>query len=117
MVKPMHKAGIYILAGSDCGPFNSYVYPGASIHEELEELVNSGLRPQEALATSIINGPRFFDLLDEYGSLEASKMADIILLQSNPLEDISSTKSVVMTIKNGKKYSTKSLHQQLNSQN
>lgn len=117
MVKPMHKAGIYILAGSDCGPFNSYVYPGASIHEELEELVNSGLRPQEALATSIINGPRFFDLLDEYGSLEASKMADIILLQSNPLEDITSTKSVVMTIKNGKKYSTRSLHQQFSSQN
>lgn len=117
MVEPMHDAGINILAGSDCGPFNSYVYPGASIHEELEELVNSGLRPQEALATSIINGPRFFDLLDEYGSLEASKMADIILLHSNPLEDISSTKSVVMTIKNGKKYSTRSLHQQFSSQN
>ncbi|MBO6792264.1 MAG: amidohydrolase family protein [Balneolaceae bacterium] len=117
MVKPMHDAGIHILAGSDCGPFNSYVYPGASIHEELEELVNAGLSPPEALSTSIINGPRFFDLEDKYGSLEAGKVADIILLKENPLENISHTKSVIITIKNGTYYSTKNLRQQLNSKN
>ncbi len=117
MVEPMHDAGIQILAGSDCGPFNSFVYPGASIHEELKELVNAGLSPQEALSTSIINGPRFFDMEDEYGSLEAGKMADIILLEESPLVNIANTKSVKITIKNGTYYSTKNLHQQLNSKN
>lgn len=117
MIKPMNDAGIHILAGSDCGPFNSYVYPGSSLHAELEELVDTGLTPQQALHTSIINGPRFFGLLDDYGSLKSGKVADIILLSKNPLQDISHTRSISLVVANGNTYSTSALHQQLTSNN
>ena len=104
MVAPMQKAGITILAGSDCGPYNSYVYPGASLQEELILLVEAGLTPREALEASVINGPRFFELSDAYGSLAPGKVANLILLDRNPLEDIENIRSVSTVVKGAKVY-------------
>lgn len=104
MIVPMYKAGVNIVAGSDSGAFNSFVYPGQSLHAELQELVNAGLTPQEALTTSIINGPKFFELSRYYGSLEKGKIGDIIVLEKNPLEDIKNTRSIKTIIKNDKIY-------------
>ncbi|WP_251742628.1 amidohydrolase family protein [Gramella sp. AN32] len=100
MIKPMQEAGVNILAGSDCGAFNSFIYPGESLHAELEELVNAGLTPQQALKTSMINGPKFFDLENFYGSIEKGKVADLIFLEANPLENIRNTRTVLKTLKN-----------------
>jgi imidazolonepropionase-like amidohydrolase len=94
MVKPMYDQGIVLLAGSDCGPYNSFVYPGRSLHEELEAMVRSGLSPAQALKTSVINGPLFFDLQDEYGNVETGKKADLLILENNPLEDIRNTTTI-----------------------
>lgn len=106
MVKPMYDAGVNILAGSDCGPFNSFTYPGESIHEELRLFVEYvGLTPQEALITSIVNGPKFFGLEDSYGSVEKGKFADLIILDGNPLEDIRHTRTINSVIAKGKSYS------------
>lgn len=106
MVKPMYDAGINVLAGSDCGPFNSFTYPGESIHEELRLFVeHAGLTPGEALITSIINGPKFFGLENSYGSIEKGKFADLIILDGNPLEDINHTRAISSVITKGKSYS------------
>jgi imidazolonepropionase-like amidohydrolase len=115
MVKPMYDSGINILAGSDSGPFNSFTYPGNSIHKELELLVNAGLTPQEALITSIINGPKFFGLESEYGSIESGKIADLLILEENPLEDISNTQTIYSVVAKGKRFSNSSLNQLMKS--
>ena len=102
MVKPMFDAGIHIMAGSDCGAYNSYVYPGESLIGELKALVEAGLTTQEALLTSIYNGPLFFNVENDYVSLEAGKIADILLLKKNPLEQINNLGSIQTVIFHGK---------------
>ena len=107
LVKPMQDSGIILLAGSDCGAFNSYVYPGASLQEELILLTSAGLRPAEALATSIINGPRFFGLNAHYGEISVGKKAHMILLTENPLENIEAIRTIEMVIKGTGTYKIK----------
>lgn len=104
MIKPMHGHGVNILAGSDSGAFNSFVYPGESLHSELEELVNAGLTPAEALETSVINGPEFFEIEKYFGSIEKGKVADLIILENNPLENIKNTRTIKFVIKDNKVY-------------
>ena len=96
MIVPMYLAGINLLTGSDCGPFNSYTYPGESLHGELIMLVEAGFSPQQALECSIINGSKFFGLENYYGSIESNKVADLIVLSKNPLEDIEYIKGFSM---------------------
>jgi len=115
MVKPMYDAGIYILAGSDSGPFNSFTYPGESIHKELKLFVNAGLTPQEALISSIIHGPQFFDLENDYGSIEKGKIADLLILNENPLENITNTTSISDVVAQGKWYTKSELDTLKNS--
>lgn len=101
-IKPLHNAGVVLLAGSDCGPFNSYVYPGESLLSELELLVEAGLTPAQALQCSVINGPKFFGLQEEYGTLEAGKKANLLLLTKDPLENISNIRSLQKVILKGR---------------
>lgn len=90
----LHKAGVTILAGSDSGPFNSFTYPGISLHKELEALVEAGLTPAEALRTATVNGAAFFGLSEEYGQVKEGYAADLLLLNNSPLEDISNTQDI-----------------------
>lgn len=109
MVKPMYNAGINILAGSDCGAFNSYTYPGEALHGELKQLVKAGLTPAEALKTSFINGPKFFDKSKVYGSIAKGKIADIIFLKENPLTDINHIDEVETVVTRGKVFNQNSI--------
>ncbi|MHA6280947.1 amidohydrolase family protein [Salinimicrobium sp. CAU 1759] len=113
MIKPMYDNGVPLLAGSDCGPFNSYVYPGGSLHNELERLVAAGLTPLEAIKTSVINGPAFFDLQESYGSIQSGKMADIIILAKNPFNNIENLISVSSVLSKGKIYEQEKLQQMM----
>ncbi|HEX6982987.1 MAG TPA: amidohydrolase family protein [Balneolaceae bacterium] len=101
MIPDIHEAGIPLLAGSDSGPFNSFVYPGISLHKELQELVAAGLSPLEALQTSVINGPAFFGVSNSYGKVQQGFVADLVLLNSNPLEDIENTEDIYAVILQG----------------
>jgi imidazolonepropionase-like amidohydrolase len=92
---------VALLAGSDNGAFNSYIYPGSSLHEELVAMVKAGLSPLEALRTSIANGPRFLRVQDQYGSISLGKNADLLLLEHNPLKNITHTKEIYKVIKGG----------------
>lgn len=111
MIVPMYQAGINLLAGSDCGPFNSYTYPGESLHGELIILVEAGLTPQQALKCSIINGPKFFGLENYYGSMESNTVADLIVLDKNPLENIENIEEINTVINKGKVLSRESIGQ------
>lgn len=101
LIPILKTSGIDILAGTDTGFLNSYIYPGFSLHQELKLFVEGGLTPLEALQSSVVNGPKFFGLLDSYGSVEVGKKADLLLLNSNPLISIAATEDIFALIRNG----------------
>jgi imidazolonepropionase-like amidohydrolase len=90
LIRELHTAGAGILLGSDAPQvFN---VPGFSLHRELELLVASGLTPFAALRAGTADAARFLGL--NTGVIEPGRDADLVLLDSNPLEDISSTRRV-----------------------
>ena len=102
-VLPMLRdAGIPILAGTDAGYLNSFVYFGEGLHEELERYVDAGLTPQQALVTATITGPAFLGHADRYGALAGGKAADILMLNANPLNDVKATRDIRGVVLHGK---------------
>ena len=100
MVADMQRAGVMILAGTDVA--NPYLIPGFSLHEELELLVKAGLTPMQALQTATINPAKYFNKEKELGSIKKGKLADLVLLDENPLENIRNTRKIYAVIANGK---------------
>ena len=98
-VRQAHDAGVGIVAGTDSG--DTYVFPGFAIHDELAELVRAGLSPTDALRSATIDAARFSGKARDYGSIEAGKVADMILLDANPLTDIRSTRKIAGLFFNG----------------
>ncbi|MGY8985571.1 MAG: amidohydrolase family protein [Sphingomonadales bacterium] len=101
LIPLLEEAGVLILAGSDSGAFNSYTYPGDSLHQELRLLVESGLSNIGALQAATINGAIWLEVEEQYGSLDIGKEADILVLDRNPLEDINATRDIDGLIRNG----------------
>ncbi len=100
LVRDMHEAGVGFLAGTDAGP-PTPVPLGVSLHQELELLVESGFTPMEALQTATRNPAFYFGILSLMGTLEQGKIADIVLLKKNPLEDIRNTREIDSVIMRG----------------
>jgi len=100
-VTNMMRNGVTVYAGSDAGPFNTFVYPGLSLHSELEQFVKNGFTPAEALRTATVNPPSFFGLEKQYGQVSVGFTADLVLLDENPLEDITHARRIHMVIQNG----------------
>jgi imidazolonepropionase-like amidohydrolase len=92
VVGAMRRAGVDIIAGTDTP--NPYVYPGFSLHDELALLVKAGLTPMEALQAATSNAAKYTGQLDKLGTVEKGKVADLVLLDANPLADISNTKKI-----------------------
>lgn len=111
----LSENGVSLLAGSDSGAYNSYTYPGISLHKELEAMVNIGMSPLNALKTSAYNGAKFLKQDADYGTISEGKIADIVLLNSNPLEDIKNTQDIFMVLSNGKQHNKSDLNHLLNS--
>ncbi|AFK01542.1 amidohydrolase [Emticicia oligotrophica DSM 17448] len=97
----LQRSGVKILAGTDAGYLNSFDYPGLGLHQELELMVKNGLTPLQALQASIINGPAFLGKSADYGSVSAGKKADILLLNENPLQNITSTQRIYGLVSHG----------------
>jgi imidazolonepropionase-like amidohydrolase len=100
VVGMLHKAGVPFLAGTDT-PAGVHIFPGYSLHEELQRFVAAGFTPLEALQTATLNPARFFGIEDQAGTVEKGKFADLVLLSANPLEDIANTQKIAAVIVNG----------------
>jgi imidazolonepropionase-like amidohydrolase len=100
ITKLLHDKKVNILAGTDCGV--SYVIPGFSIHDELKLLVEAGLSNAEVLKTATLNPAKYFDLSDSIGQVETGMIANLLLLNANPLDEISNTKKIFGVIRDGK---------------
>lgn len=102
-----HRKGVKILAGTDA--LDRYVYYGFSLHDELEELVKAGLSPAEAIQAATINPAQYFGLSNQFGSIEAGKVADFILVDANPLENVGNTRKISAVYYNQRYYTAKEL--------
>jgi imidazolonepropionase-like amidohydrolase len=101
LVSAMHRAGVPFLAGTDTAA-GVYVFPGFSLHEELEIFVKAGFTPREALQTATTNPANFLGLEDRLGSVERGKLADLLLLDADPLEDIRNSRRIFAVVANGR---------------
>ncbi len=108
----LYKTGVRFLAGTDT-PAGVYVFPGFSLHEELQRFMAAGFTPLEALQTATINPARFFGMENQLGSIEKGKLADLVLLSANPLEDIANTQKIAGVVVNGRYFSRAELDQML----
>jgi imidazolonepropionase-like amidohydrolase len=100
IVGAMNRAGVQILAGSDS--LDPYVFPGSSLHEELALLVKAGLTPIEALQAATRNAASYLGMLDTVGTIEQGKIADLVLLDANPLADIGNTQKISAVVLSGR---------------
>jgi hypothetical protein len=100
LVGLMHRAGVMLLAGTDA--MDEYVLPGAGLHEELELMVEAGLTPLEALQTATRNPAQLVNKLDTLGTIERGKIADLVLLDADPLQQIGNTRKISAVIIGGK---------------
>lgn len=107
LVRAMHEAGVPFMAGSD-GP-DPYVFPGFSLHDEFEWLVKSGFTPFQALQAATFNPAVFLGKLEEYGVVEKGRVADLVLLDANPLQDVGNTRKIFAVVVGGKYYSREAL--------
>ncbi len=110
MVGAMHSAGVPFMAGTDTAP-GVYIVPGFSLHDELANFVEAGFTPMESLQTATSNPARFLGREASLGSVEPGKVADLVLLSANPLEDIRNTRKISIVVANGQVYDRAALDQ------
>ena len=110
-VRLLNEAGVWLLAATDVGvPLQ---VPGISLHVELERLVEAGLSPLKALQAATHNPARVLRMADSLGSIEPGKLADLVLLDANPLEDIRNTQKIRAVVADGQLYRRADLDQLL----
>jgi imidazolonepropionase-like amidohydrolase len=95
----LHHAGIPLLVGSDS--LDAFVIPGESLHRELGELVRAGLTPAEALSAATRGAATFLGREHDLGTVETGKIADLVLLDGSPLENIANTQRVNAVVRAG----------------
>ena len=100
LIGAMRRAGVQFLAGTDTG--NPYCFPGFSLHDELVLLVQAGLTPVDALRAAILNPAKFLGLEATLGTIGKGKLADLVLLDANPLDDIRNTQRIQAVVSNGR---------------
>ncbi len=106
-------AGVLVLAGSDAAALNTFVYPALALHQELEIFQEAGVKPTDILRAAIVNGSQFLKKSARFGSIEAGKEADLVLLNQNPLTNVKATQDIFAVVNNGTYYDRKALNAML----
>jgi imidazolonepropionase-like amidohydrolase len=112
MTLAMHRAGVPFLAGTDTAA-GVHIFPGFSLHDELALFVQAGLTPVEALQTATRNPAQFLGRLSDLGTVQAGKIADLVLLDANPLDDIHNTRKIRAVVLAGRYLSRSDLDEML----
>lgn len=102
----LHKQGVPLMAGSDT--YGLFV-PGFSLHRELELINSAGLSAYETLKTVTVNPARYLNTIAESGTLNEGKLADMVLLDKNPLTNISHTRTILGVMIKGKWFDREAL--------
>lgn len=100
-MRRLTSGGVKLLAGTDFATIGSY--PGPTLHDELALMVDSlGLTPSQALAAATIEPARYFGIADRLGTVEVGKLADLVVLDGNPIGDIRQTQRIHAVIARGR---------------
>ncbi|HET6890832.1 MAG TPA: amidohydrolase family protein [Pyrinomonadaceae bacterium] len=111
-LREMHEAGMEVLVGSDVAVLN--IYPGSSLHDEMALFVSElGMTPAEVLERASSRSARFLRIADSVGTVERGKVADLVLLDANPLQDIRNTRCIAAVVVRGTFYDAQGLRQLL----
>jgi imidazolonepropionase-like amidohydrolase len=100
LTKIMYDNGVQLLSGSDIPNFG--LVPGASLHNELELLVEAGIKPLEVIEIATNNGATALGIDEIVGTIQPQKQADMIILSANPIENISNTKKIEAVLVDGR---------------
>jgi imidazolonepropionase-like amidohydrolase len=111
LIAPMRRAGVEFLAGTDV--LNPYCFPGFSLHDELGLLVEAGLSPMEALQAATLNPARYLGKEKDLGTVEKGKIADLVLLDANPLDDIGNSRKIDAVVFGGRLFPKTDLQKML----
>jgi len=113
-VKAVHDRGGLIVTGTD--PVIPVLLPGYSLHRELQNLVEAGLSPLEAIRAATLNAAIATKLDYEKGTIEAGKIADLVVVDGNPDEDIAAISNTRLVFKNGIPYLPEALRKSVEGQ-
>jgi imidazolonepropionase-like amidohydrolase len=102
IAREMRGAGVRFLAGTDA--LAAWCTPGFALHDELSELVAVGFTPLEAIQAATRNAAEFMGSLDSLGTVEAGKVADLVMLDASPLVDIHNTRKIAVVVAAGRLY-------------
>ena len=100
LVLSMQRAGIRIMTGTDAG--DAYRYAGSSLHDEMRLLVRAGLTPLQAIRASTITPATYLGAADSLGTVAPGKLADLVILDADPLADIENTRKITHVIRGGR---------------
>lgn len=114
VIGAMQRAGVKLMTGSDFGA-NPLLFPGWGVHDEMALLVKAGLTPMQAIQAATKNPAEFLGRDKSVGTIEKNKLADMVLLSANPLEDINNTRKIAAVFFQGKMYDRASLNRMLGS--
>ncbi len=109
IVGAMQRAGVEMLAGTDTG--NPYCFPGFSLHDELALLVEAGLTPMQALQGATRNAARFMGKEMNWELLKPGKLADLVLLDADPLAGITNSSKIAAVVYGGKLFTKAALQE------
>jgi imidazolonepropionase-like amidohydrolase len=111
-LREMHEAGMELLLGSDAAVLN--IFPGYSLHDEMVLFVNElGMTPAEVLERATRRSAKFLGISDQTGTIESGKIADLVLLDADPLADIRNTRRIAAVILRGTVYDNKGIERLL----
>ena len=100
LVRRMNEEHVGLLAGTDVA--TPWTIPGAALHDELCALVEAGMTPLEALRTATLNPARYFNKTSEFGAVARGMVADLVLIDGDPLADIRNTRRISAVVANGR---------------
>jgi hypothetical protein len=113
LVRRMQEERVGLLAGTDFA--THWTVPGAALHEELSVLVEAGLTPLEALRTATLNPAQYFGKTNEFGTVAPGMVADLVLIDGDPLADIRNARRISAVVANGRYLDRATLDRMLTS--